>query len=466
MLFIAIDDMNDWTGFLGGHPQAITPNMDRLAKRGVNFTNAHCIAPACSPCRLGLMYGVQPFRSGLYPFYDHEKIPAKVLSKYKSLPSFFRDNGYRSFGAGKIFHGSKKLSGDWNDYLKLSGAKLEYAPELGYQQGDSTKMAFCPTTNPLEDHPDYQVASYGIDVLSKQHDKPFFLAVGIVKPHLAFVCPKEFFDMQADDIEPPLVRRNDLADVPWAGRAMAKLSDDDRFRTDNAWQKVHRSYLACNSWADHNVGRVLDALAASPHADNTVIVLWSDHGYHQSEKRSFRKFSLWEESTRVPFILFDPRQQNASQTHDCDEAVSLIDIYRTLGDLCGLEVPEYVDGQSLAGQLSDPAAKIDRPAITTWGRGNYSVRDDDWRYIRYFDGGEELYDHRSDPQEWNNLASLGAHTEQKARLAARLPQEEAPLVKEGLALWNVIDADRPGKLKKFQETDWPKWKKKLRPKIE
>ncbi len=465
VLFIAIDDMNDWVGFLGGHPQTQTPNMDRLAKRGVNFTNAHCIAPACSPCRLGLLYGVEPFNSGLYPFYDHEKIPQEVLGKYTSLPRYFREHGYQSFGAGKIFHGSKSLAEDWDDYLKQSGAKLEYAPEKGYQQGDSGKMAFCPTTNPLEDHPDYQVASYGIDVLKLQHEKPFFLAVGIVKPHLAFVCPQKFFDMHAGPIQNPLIRHRDLQDVPWVGRSMAKLSDDLRFRTDDSWEQVHRSYLACISWADFNIGRVLDALENSPYADNTVVVLWSDHGYHQGEKRSFRKFSLWEESTRVPFIIYDPRP-GKMKSGNCNEAVSLINIYRTLGDLAGIDAPEYVDGKSLIEQLRDPIAALTEPAITTWGRGNYSVRDDDWRYTRYFDGGEELYNHSSDPQEWENLAHDAALIGKKKELAAFLPQHEAPLVKTGISLWNVVDADQPDKLTGFQEKTWSQMKQKLKPAIE
>lgn len=465
VLFIAIDDMNDWVGFLGGHPQAKTPNMDRLAKRGVNFTNAHCISPACSPCRLGLLYGVEPFNSGLYPFYNHEEIPQEVLGKFTSLPRNFRDNGYQSFGAGKIFHGSKKLAGDWDDYHQLKRAQLTYAPEHGYQQGDSKKMAFCPTTNPLEDHPDYQVASYGIDVLKKQHDKPFFLAVGIVKPHLAFVCPQKFFDMHAAPIQKPLIRHRDLQDVPWVGRSMAKLSDDLKFRTDDAWEKVHRSYLACNSWADYNVGRVLDALENSPYADNTIVVLWSDHGYHQGEKRSFRKFSLWEESTRVPFIIYDPRP-NKMNPGTCTEAVSLINIYRTLGELTGIRTPDYVDGKSLAGQLTDPTTPIAEPAITTWGRGNYTVRDDHWRYTRYYDGGEELYKHSSDPQEWKNLAGDESLAAKKKELAAFLPRNEAPLVKTGIALWNVIDADQPEKLKSFQEKTWPQMKMKLKPAIE
>lgn len=466
VLFIAIDDMNDWTGFLGGHPQAITPNMDRLARRGVNFTNAHCIAPACSPCRLGLLYGVEPYHSGLYPFYDHDKIPKTVLDQYRSLPGCFRDQGYVAYGAGKIFHGSKARSEDWDDYHKLSGAKLKYDPSGGYQQGKSTKMAFCPTTNPLEDHPDYQVASYGVDVLSQKHDKPFFLAVGIVKPHLAFVCPQKFFDMQADQIEPPLIRRNDLADVPWVGRTMASLKDDHRFRSDDAWQRVHRSYLACNSWADFNIGRVLKALEESEYADNTVIALWSDHGYHQGEKRSFRKFSLWEESTRVPLILFDPRDRDAKQGRECKEAVSLIHVYRTLGELAGVEVPDYVDGQSLVPQMRDPGEPVDVPAITSWGRGNYSVRDDHHRYIRYFDGGEELYDHQADPQEWNNLADDENWRTVKSKLASQLPSNEAPLVKEGVALWNVTDADRPERLKRFKSQQWPEWQKKMKPKLD
>lgn len=465
ILFIAIDDMNDWVGFLGGHPQAKTPNMDKLAKRGVNFTNAHCIAPACSPCRLGLLYGIEPFNSGLYPFYNHEKIPGDVLSKFTSLPKHFRKNGYNAYGAGKIFHDSKNLPGDWDDYHKHKGKRLKYAKENGYQQGDSKKMAFCPTTNPLEDHPDHQVASYGIDVLSKQHDKPFFLAVGIVKPHLAFVCPQKFFDMHSGPIEPPLIRHRDLEDVPWAGRANAKLSDDLRFRTDESWEKVHRSYLACISWADYNIGRILDALEKSAHADNTIVVLWSDHGYHQGEKRSFRKFSLWEESTRVPFIIYDPRP-GKMKAGNCDEAVSLMHIYKTLADMTETTAPKYLDGSSLTTQLKDPSASLAQPAISTWGRGNYTIRDDKWRYTRYFDGSEELYNHASDPQEWENLANNETYQARKKELATFLPKQEADLVKTGVSLWNVIDADRPEKLGKFKKGTWAKMTKKLKPAIE
>ncbi|MDA7933026.1 sulfatase-like hydrolase/transferase, partial [Mariniblastus sp.] len=283
--------------------------------------------------------------------------------------------------------------------------------------------------------------------------------------HLPFICPQPFFDMQAETIEPPPILANDLQDVPWVGRSMAKLGDDFKFRKDKSWEKVHRAYLACNSWADYNVGRVIDALQASQYAQNTIIVLWSDHGFHQGEKRSFRKFSLWEESTRVPFIILDPRPGQMKKGV-CDEAVSLINVYRTLGELTGIEVPKYVDGTSLVNQIRDPATKVNNPAITTWGRGNYSLRDDQWRYTRYFDGTEELYDHRNDPNEWNNLAESPEAVSIKKKLTEFLPKNEAPLVQTGISLWNSVDADRPEKREQFKNTTWLQMKKKLKPKIE
>ena len=249
------------------------------------------------------------------------------------------------------------------------------------------------------------------------------------------------------------------------GRSMAKLGDDLKFRKNDAWERVHRSYLACISWADYNVGRVLDTLEKSPYADNTIIVLWSDHGYHQGEKRSFRKFSLWEEATRVPFIIVDPRP-GRTNAGECTEAVSLINVYRTLAEMTGVKTPGYVDGKSLVSQLKDPAAPIAEPAITTWGRGNYTVRDDHWRYTRYFDGGEELYNHSSDPQEWENLIGDDAHSAKKKELMAFLPKHEAPLIKQGVSLDNVIDADKPQKLRAFKNRTWPEMKKKLKPAIE
>ena len=462
ILFIAIDDMNDWTGFLGGHPQAHTPNMDRLAAKGVSFTNAHCSAPACSPSRNALLFGVQPYHSGLYPFYPLDEIPDRVLAPYTSLPRFFKDNGYGVYGAGKIHHGSTAKTDEWTEYHKPTNKALTYNPNRGYQQGQSTKMAFCPTVDPLDEHPDFKTASYGVDILEREHEKPFFLAVGLVKPHLPFVCPTRFFDLYPSAIDPPKLLPNDLEDVPWAGRAMVKINDDFRYRTEEAWERVHRAYLACIAWADYNVGRLLDALDASQYAEDTLVVLWSDHGYHQGEKRSFRKFSLWEESTKVPFIIWDPRIKNGGNGQRCDRAVSLIHIYRTLAELTGLTAPSYVDGISLVPQMKNPTLPVDEPAITTWGRGNYSIRTDQWRYTRYYDGSEELYDHRTDPNEWYNRINDPSVTDQLAELRPWLPKKEAPLIKEGISLWNVVDADQPQKLSSIKKA-FNKMNAKIRP---
>jgi arylsulfatase A-like enzyme len=444
ILFIAIDDMNDWTGFLGGHSQAVTPNLDAVAKRGVNFTNAHCPAPGCSPSRNALLYGIEPFNSGYYVFYDKKETHEQLREKYTSLPQFLKEHGYGTFGAGKIHHGLKDNPYEWTDYHKPERHRLKLDMDATYQPGGKMKMSFGPTTNPYEEHPDHKVATYGVEVLSREHEKPFFLAVGIVKPHLPFICPQEFFDLYPDPVDPPHIKDDDLEDIPWVGRSMAKRGDDNRFRNDNAWDKVRRAYLACISWADYNIGRVLDALEASPYAGNTIVVIWSDHGYALGEKRHFRKFALWEETTRVPFIIWDTRSKDAVEGRSVAGGVSLINIYKTLVEMTGLEAPAYLDGYSLVPQLEDPSTPLPEPSLCSWGRGNYTVRDEDFRYTRYFNGGEELYFHPTDPDEWTNQAGNPEFAEAKTRMARWLPKSEALLVKEGIADWSIpSSADKP-----------------------
>ena len=451
ILFIAIDDLNDWTGFLGGHPQAQTPNMDRLASKGVNFRNAHTAAPGCSPSRNALLFGIQPFHSGLYPFYDTDQIDSEIVDQFTTLPQLFKESGYNTYASGKIHHGTAwtydtdEGRREWTEHNADKIAALPplvYEPESGYVQGNSRKMAFCPTTSPLEHHRDYVTAQFGMEVLDRDHDKPFFLAVGFHKPHLPFIAPMRFFERFQDGIEAPAVKTDDLADVSWPARGNVRLKDDIRYRKDSSWEDVRRAYLASISWTDWNVGLVLDALANSPYSENTIVVLWSDHGYHLGEKRSFRKFSLWEESTHVPLIIWDGRE-DAATGRFTDEAVSLIDIYPTLAEMAELKAPSYVDGVSLVPLLEDQSRKRAEPAITSWGRGNYAIRTRKWRYIRYFDGSEELYNHADDPQEWLNLATKPSMAEQKQKLATWLPKHEAPLVLSGKALHSVIDADEP-----------------------
>ncbi len=305
-------------------------------------------------------------------------------------------------------------------------------------------MNFSPTLSLLKHHRDYKNTSFGVDVLSRKHEKPFFLAVGIIKPHLPFACPKQFFDLYPKEVEPPRIKADDLSDIPAVGRAMAGSDYDKRFKMDAAWNKVRRAYLACISWADYNVGRLLDALEASPYATNTIVVLWSDHGFALGEKNHFTKFALWEETTRVPLIILDARVEKKIEGRTVTDAVSLINIYRTLAELTGFEVPKNVDGFSLVPHLVDPDAPITQPAICSWGRGNYAVRLQNWRYIRYYNGDEELYDHTKDSDEWTNLASGPITADIKKKLAAHLPKNEAAVVMGGIEAWSMpVSADRP-----------------------
>jgi arylsulfatase A-like enzyme len=445
ILFIAIDDMNDWVGYMGGHPQAITPNLDALAARGVNFSNAHCPAPGCSPSRNALLYGIEPYNSGLYAFYEH-KTHGDLLERYTSLPEHLKANGYATYGAGKIHHAMDPQPQEWTEFHKPEWSRLEIALEQGYRAEEDKKLTFAPTLSPYEDHPDHKVASYGVRVLQNKHEKPFFLAVGIVKPHLPFQAPKDFFDLYPQEVLPPRINPKDADDIPWVGRSLMKRGDDNRFKKDKAWNTVRRSYLACISWADYNVGRVLKALEESDYAENTIVVLWSDHGYALGEKTHFRKFALWEETTRVPFIIWDTRETKPAFGREVKDGVSLINIYRTLAEMTGLEAPEYVDGFSLVPQLKDPSIPLAAPALCTWGRGNYTLRNAGFRYIRYFDGSEELYAHTEDPDEWVNLADNPEYAPVKARMSAFLPKTEAPLYTFGLQAWSVpSSADKPKK---------------------
>lgn len=468
ILFIAIDDMNDWVGVLGGHPQAYTPHIDQLAERGVLFTNAHTPAPACSPCRNALLYGKEPSRTGLYPFYDRGKMDSRFFAQNKSLMQRFMQHGYGVYGAGKVHHGEMGEESITQfvpqEYTENHNAFLRTLPDPVVDSLDGVgkktfgKMCGRPSLSPLEDHIDYNISTFGEEVLQRTHEQPFFLALGFIKPHLPFVAPKQYFDLfPLDSIQSPPIKDDDLADIPWAGRSNANLNDDYRYRSREEWPAWIRAYLACNAYTDDNVGRVIQALDASPYKDNTIIVLWSDHGYHFGEKRSHRKFSLWEEATRVPLIIIDPRYPTSAGKR-CATPVSLIDLFPTLLESTGIAIPNDTDGSNLSPLLADPSSVDAEPALTTWGRGNYSLRSSRWRYTRYFDGTEEFYDHQSDPNEWTNLAAQEAYQSEKERLQAFFPQAEAPLVLEGKALHNVVDADQPD-LSKFKRL-WDKMQKK------
>ena len=318
--------------------------------------------------------------------------------------------------------------------------------EKGYHPEPYNKRTIaCPASNPLTDFGDYNAAQHAVRFLGKEHPKPFFLAVGFILPHTSFIMPEANWDRFLDPLSEPLIKADDLADIPQVGQSNAQIYVEIPVRRDKAWEDIRRGYLASINFTDDNVGLVLEALEKSPYADNTIIMLWSDHGFHLGEKRSFSKFSLWEEATRTPFIIFDPRNRSGNG-QACAEPIGLINVYRTLCELTGLTAPDYVDGMSIGPWLKNPDLPKQQPALITWGRGNYSLRTTDWRYNRYFDGSEELYSHKEDPNEWANLADNPEYASMMQELADKwLPKTEAPQVTSGRELYNVADADQPAK---------------------
>jgi arylsulfatase A-like enzyme len=418
VLFIAIDDLNHWVGYLARNPQTRTPNIDRFAKSGVAFTEAYCTAPACNPSRASLMSGLRPSTTGCYL---NEQNWRPGISEDKLLNSYFFKAGYDVYGAGKIYHGAADRGGEWTDYFACEKNPNRAKEELDGVGG----LRFAKLAARDEDMPDYQVVSYGLEKLKEKHDKPFFLAVGLVKPHLPFAVPKKWFDkFPLDSIQLPPHREDDLDDVPPAGVKMANPKGDHaRVLKSGRWKEIVQAYLATIAFCDSQVGRLLDGFEASPYRDNTIVVLWSDHGWSLGEKSHWRKFALWEEPTRTVFAWRFPGLTRPNGL--CNRAIDFSCIYPTLCELAGVGLPSHLEGRSIVPLLKDPQAAWDLPAITTQGFKNHAVRSNDWRYIRYANGDEELYDDAHDPLEYKNLAKRAKFADRKAELAKWLPKSNA-----------------------------------------
>ncbi|MCA8999951.1 MAG: sulfatase [Planctomycetaceae bacterium] len=422
VLFLAVDDLNDWISPLGGYEGCRTPNLERLAARGMTFTRAYCAAPACNPSRASLMTGIRPWQSGVY----HNPQPWRpVMEDAVTIPQHFTKHGYHSLGAGKIFHGAFEDPESWEDYLRKGGDPKPSDDVLKDPHSQAGGIVWGVLDVADEQMNDYAMANYAIDYLGQKHDKPFFLACGIYRPHMPWQVPRQYYEMYPlDSIRLPNVPDNDLDDVPEAGLRVAKPNGDHAtiLETGN-WKHAVQAYLASITFADTQIGRVLDALDQSPHRDNTVIVLWGDHGWHLGEKKHWRKFALWEEAARVPLFVSVPQVTEPGSV--CERTVDLMNVYPTLCDLCGLPVTNQLAGVSMVPLLKNPQAEWARPAITTHGRGNHAIRSERYRYIRYADGSEELYDHEADPMEWNNLASDPQGKLVIRQLAKWLPETEA-----------------------------------------
>lgn len=433
VLFIAIDDQNDWVGPLRGHPLVKTPNLDRLAQRGTVLANAHCQAPLCNPSRTSLMLGLRPTTTGIYglaPWF-------RTLDEWRdrvTLPQHLKASGYRTLSGGKVYHGGvgnqQQRAQEFDVWGPAGGVGVKPPAKLipSTPMGNNPLMDWGVFPHRDEDKGDYKIASWAIDQL--QHmpkDQPFFLAAGISLPHVPCYATQKWFDLYPDDdsVLPP-VKENDRDDTPRFSWYLHWRLPEPRLkwvRENNQWRNLVRSYLASTSFVDAQIGRMLDALEAAGLADNTIVVVWGDHGYHLGEKAITGKNTLWERSTHVPLIFAGPGVAKGARV---DSPAELLDIYPTLIDLCGVAPRSDLEGASLAPQLKDAKAPRTRPAITSHNQGNHTVRTERWRYIRYADGSEELYDVVQDPNEWTNLAARPDRAGVIADLRRWLPKTDLP----------------------------------------
>lgn len=522
VLFIIFDDLNDSVARMGGHPQAKTPNIDRLMERGVRFTNAQSNAPLCSPSRPSMLTGMYPHTTRFFGGHEQDSPGKKrwrempAMKTAKTWMEHFTDHGYDVWGTGKIYHNGSE---DWNTWKNSKGemqfgikpswgpyatdgrrwtgegpmkgwlnrvshpaipgvwhgshyVSLDQIPRMkpdpktgapgfdGWQlYGESYRYVSETDRDPL---PDEMNAAFAATLLKqKKFDKPFMLNVGFNRPHAPWVAPKQYFDrFPLDQIEVVKPRPGDLDDCArilvdvdrnYGGNGFGKYSI---VANQGNMKKWTQAYLACVNYVDEQFGKVLNALEDSPYADNTLIILTSDHGYHMGEKFYLFKWSVWEESCRVPFVVAGP---GVARNQECSQPVSLVDIYPTLTDFCGLPEPEshILDGRSIVPLLKNPQGSWSGPDVAVSVVANrdynakpqhtpddirgvansqhYSARSKDYRYILCANGEEELYDHRNDPNEWTNLATNPEYAVVKKKLRAQL---EA-VVGEPLGQWKT-----------------------------
>jgi arylsulfatase A-like enzyme len=423
VLMIAVDDMNDFIGAMG-HPDALTPNLDRLIQRGTLFSNAHCQSPMCSPSRAAIMTGLRPSTTGIYGMIDDDQIKQTNHATRSTdlLYQHFKDRGYHTMGIGKLFHEHAPTG-----LLDESGGRkagFGPSPKTRFhwnKKGTSTDWGAFPERD--EQMPDYHSAQWAIERLGRSYDKPFFLSVGFLRPHVPWYVPQQWFDLYdpAKLHLPPYLKtdRDDLPKIALEIDDLPMMPTTDWAIENNQWRNMLQGYLASVSFVDHYIGEVLDALEKSPHAQNTIIVLWSDHGYRLGEKGTFAKVCLWDRATRAPLVFAGPGVPRNTRV---DAPVELFSIYPTLTDLCGLEVPKNLEAHSLQPLLNNPVRPWPHPAVMTWARNNHAVKTKDYRYIRYEDGTEELYVLKTDPNEWNNVAGQKKYSKVKKELKEYLPK--------------------------------------------
>ncbi len=463
VIMFVMDDLNDMVGPLGDK-QAITPNLDRLAQSGVLFNNAHAPGIFCAPSRSAIWTGLHATTTGCYDteifYYDYPDLV--------SLQMAFEAGGYDAYGAGKLYHhrsGYVDLRG-WKEYFTRGQNVIDMAYEMNsYHQDDvplpepfpyspyytetgrepNRHLEWGPIANEQEeDMAATKRANWICDLLGQKQDNPFFMAVGLYIPHYPNYAPQKYFDLyDKNTLELPPYNEDDLSDLPPAIRKQmtSRKRQHDELISLGALKDMLQAWYASITFADALLGRVLDALEASSYKDNTIVIFWSDQGFHRGEKGHHGKHTLWQRTTRVPFIWAGP---GIAKNETVDATVSLIDIYPTLSELCNLpvRVDRRFDGESLVPVLIDPSMAEDRTVMVPDDEpGAYAMINSSWRYIHYRDGTEELYNVQDDPHEWNNLAAKSEYEPIKQRMQTSAPRVFAPFATSKNSLNLIVDGN-------------------------
>lgn len=420
VMLLVVDDLNTWVGCLGGHPQAHTPNIDKLAARGCLFTNAHSNAVICHVSRTSFLTGKHPSSTGVYA-NDRSMRRSPVLANAVTLPEHFSQHGYHSIASGKVFHnpnrdlwapGSRRRS-DFGD-IPNQGARATVGGIGAFDWAaiDAPDFKFL----------DRRISTHMLGLLRERpEEKPFFAVAGFFRPHLPWYAPPRFFDRipLSEVIEPPRLE-NDLDDVPAEVFDIYSFKDAPVIENEGKRAEAIRAYLATSTFTDEQVGRLVDRFGNTPAARNTIIALVSDHGMHNGQKRQWRKVTLWQESTRIPMIFVAPGIVNPGTR--IAQPVSLIDLYPTLAELTNTQAPPGLEGESLVPVMKDPSLAKNRTVLTTRRYKQHALVDNRYRFIRYENGGEEFYDHQTDPYEWDNLAHDPAYDALRQSFRIRLPK--------------------------------------------
>jgi arylsulfatase A-like enzyme len=431
VLFIIMDDMCDWLGYLGGNNQVISPNLDGLASRAINFSNAYTAVPLSNPSRSAFLTGIQPFVTGVYN-NNHILEHHPIANNSVFMPQHFKDNGYKTLAAGKIFHtkpAATVMSNMWDDMSSIDGGYGPWIDNNVLPAGlEHQWRNFEAKTGPETDFPDVRNSQKIIDFLQQEHTAPFFAAMGFYRPHNPYTAPQRYFDMyKLEDIQRPVFPADDLDDIPaYALNNFLNLREYTKLLSEsgNYYEQMLRAYMACVSFADDRIGMILDALDNSAYANNTWIVLIGDNGFHHGEKEHWTKTTLWREANHVPFLIVPPKGNTTYTAGECKTPVSLIDIYPTLIDLCGLTpIENQLQGNNLKPLIENKTAEWNKPSISTYLPGNFTIHYNNWNLLKYANGDYELYNTDLDESEYTNLAPQPAYQYMIDSLAQFLPTE-------------------------------------------